>query len=88
MLWIYAVPALCLFVCLPFFLHYKQILRYRLAAAYKTAGTLSAAVPALIAAIVSTAAAVACFCLLQPYMGFTVAQWYDAIRPRTEQSGI
>ena len=51
MLWIYAVPALCLFVCLPFFLHYKQKLRYRLAAAYKTAGTLCAAVPALIAAI-------------------------------------
>ena len=51
MLWIYAVPALCLFVCLPFFLHYKQLLRYRLAAAYKTLGTLCAAVPALIAAI-------------------------------------
>lgn len=49
---------------------------------------LVVALPALIAAIVSTAAAVACFCLLQPYMGFTVAQWYDAIRPRTEQSGI
>ena len=51
MLWMYAVPALCLFVCLPFFLHYKQLLRYRLAAAYKTLGTLCAAVPALIAAI-------------------------------------
>lgn len=47
----YAVPALCLFVCLPFFLHYKQQLRYRLAAAYKTLGTLCAAVPALTAAI-------------------------------------
>ena len=51
MLWIYAVPALCLFVCLPFFLHYKQLLRYRLAAAYKTLGTLCAAVPALISAL-------------------------------------
>ena len=47
----YAVCSLVLFVCLPFFLYYKSHLRYRLAAAYKTLGTLGAASLALIAAI-------------------------------------
>ncbi len=51
MLWIYGLSALCLLVCLPMFMIYKQKLRYRLAAAYKTAGTLCAAGMALIAAI-------------------------------------
>ena len=51
MLWMYAVCSLVLFVCLPFFLYYKSHLRYRLAAAYKTLGTLGAASLALIAAI-------------------------------------
>ena len=51
MLWIYAVSALCLFVCLPFFMHYKSILRYQLAASYKALGTLCAASLALTAAI-------------------------------------
>ena len=32
MLWMYAVCALTMFVCLPFFMHYKRSLRYRLAA--------------------------------------------------------
>ncbi len=47
----YAVSALCLLVCLPFFMHYKAALRYRLAASYKSLGTLCAATMALIAAI-------------------------------------
>ena len=51
MLWMYAVSALCLLVCLPFFMHYKAALRYRLAAVYKSLGTLYAAIFALIAAI-------------------------------------
>ena len=51
MLWMYAVSALCLLICLPFFMHYKQALRYKLAAAYKSLGTLCAASFSLIAAI-------------------------------------
>ncbi len=51
MLWMYAVCALTLFVCLPFFMHYKKALHYKLAAAFKTAGTLGAAVLALTAAV-------------------------------------
>ena len=51
MLWKYAVCALTMFVCLPFFMHYKRSLRYRLAAAFKTMGTLGAASMALTAAI-------------------------------------
>ena len=31
MLWIYAVCALTLLVCLPFFMHYKKYMRYKLA---------------------------------------------------------
>lgn len=34
MLWMYAVCALSMFVCLPFFLHYKRALRLKLAAAF------------------------------------------------------
>lgn len=51
MLWMYAVCALTLFVCLPFFMYYKKTLHYRLAAAFKALGTLSAAVFALTASV-------------------------------------
>ena len=51
MLWMYAVCALSMFVCLPFFLHYKSALRLKLAAAFKSLGTLCAAALALIAAL-------------------------------------
>ena len=51
MLWIYAVCALTMLVCLPFFMHYKKLLRYKLASAFKTLGTLGAASLALTAAI-------------------------------------
>ena len=50
-MWVYAVCALALFVCLPFFLYYKRRLRYRLAALYKTLGTLCAACLALTASL-------------------------------------
>ena len=51
MLWMYAVSALCLLVCLPFFMYYKKALHYKLAASFKMLGTLCAAILALIAAI-------------------------------------
>ena len=51
MLWMYAVCALTMLICLPFFMHYKKALRYRLAAAFKTLGTLGAASLALTAAL-------------------------------------
>jgi len=51
MLWMYAVCALSLLVCLPFFMHYKKALRYKLAAAFKSLGTLCAASLALTAAL-------------------------------------
>ena len=51
MLWMFAVCAVSLFICLPFFMHYKSALRLNLAAAYKVLGTLCAAVLALTAAI-------------------------------------
>ncbi len=51
MLWIYAVCALTLFVCLPFFLYYKKTLRLKLAVAFKVLGTLGAASLAFTAAI-------------------------------------
>ena len=51
MLWTYAVCALTMLVCLPFFMHYKKILHYKLAASFKTLGTLCAASMAMIAAI-------------------------------------
>ena len=51
MLWMYAVCALTMLVCLPFFMHYKKALRYILAASFKTLGTLGAASMALTAAI-------------------------------------
>lgn len=47
----YAVSALCLFICLPFFLYYKRTLHFKLGAAFKTLGTLCAASLALIAAV-------------------------------------
>ena len=51
MLWMYAVCALTLLICLPCFMHYKRALRYRLAAAFKSLGTLGAASLALTAAL-------------------------------------
>ena len=51
MLWVYAVAALALLVCLPFYMHYKKSLRYRLATAFKSLGTLCAASLALTAAV-------------------------------------
>ena len=51
MLWMYAVCALTLLVCLPFFMHYKKALRYKLAASFKTLGTLCASSLALTAAL-------------------------------------
>ena len=45
------VPVLCLLVCLPLYMHYKQSLRLRLACLYKSTGTLCAMIPALVAAI-------------------------------------
>ena len=51
MLWMYAVCALSMFVCLPFFLYYKRSLHMKLAASFKSLGTLCAASLALIAAI-------------------------------------
>lgn len=51
MLWTAGAAALCLLVCLPLFFFHKKALRYRLAACYKSLGTLCAAVPALVAAI-------------------------------------
>ena len=51
MLWMYAVCALSIFVCLPFFLYYKKALHMKLAAAFKFLGTLCAASLALTAAI-------------------------------------
>ena len=51
MIWIFGVAGVCLLICLPLFMLYKKGLRYRLAAAYKTLGTLCAAVFALTAAL-------------------------------------
>lgn len=51
MLWMYAVCALTLLVCLPFFMYYKKALHYRLASAFKMLGTLGAASLAMIAAV-------------------------------------
>lgn len=51
MIWIYAVAALCLLVCLPFYMYYKRALRDKLANSFKVLGTLCAAGMALTAAI-------------------------------------
>ena len=51
MLWTAGVAALCLLVCLPLYMHYKQALRLPLAMGFKTMGTLCAMIMALIAAI-------------------------------------
>jgi len=51
MLWMYAVCALTLLICLPFFMHYKKAMHYKLASAFKTLGTLGAASFALTAAL-------------------------------------
>ena len=64
MLWTAGVCAICLLLCLPFFLHYKKNLRYRLAAAFKAAGTLCAAVFALTAALRLDSRCWVCFAAL------------------------
>ena len=51
MLWVYAVCALTLLVCLPFFMHYKKALHYKLASSFKALGTLGAASLSLTAAL-------------------------------------
>lgn len=49
--WIIGICGICLLVCLPMYMRCRSALRYTLAAAYKTAGTLCAASLALIAAL-------------------------------------
>ena len=51
MIWMAAVSALCLFVCLPFFLYYRKNLHDKLATCFKVLGTLCAASLAMTAAI-------------------------------------
>ena len=51
MVWKIGIPVLCLLVCLPLFMFYKRSLQYALGAMFKTAGTLCALIPALVAAI-------------------------------------
>lgn len=51
MIWIYAVAALCLLVCLPFYMHYKRSTHDKLANSFKVLGTLCAVSFALTAAI-------------------------------------
>lgn len=51
MIWMYAVAALCLFVCLPFYMHYKRTPNDKLAHGFKVMGTLCAVSFALIAAL-------------------------------------
>jgi len=51
LIWIYAVAALCLLVCLPFYMHYKRTTHDKLANAFKVLGTLCAVSFTLIAAI-------------------------------------
>ena len=51
MIWIIAASLLCLGVCLPMFMYCKSGARYQLAAMYKSAGTLCALIPALVAAL-------------------------------------
>ena len=72
MLWILAVCALTLLVCLPFFMHYKQALRYKLAACFKSLGTLGAASLALTAAVRLDPRCWICFGALILH---TVADW-------------
>ena len=72
MLWMYAVCALTLLICLPFFMHYKKALRYKLASAYKTLGTLGAASLALTAALRLDPRCWVCFAALMLY---AVADW-------------
>ena len=64
MLWVYAVCGLTMLICLPFFMHYKKALRYRLAAAFKTLGTLGAASLALTAALRLDSRCWVCFAAL------------------------
>ncbi len=51
MIWITCVCVVCLGICLPLFLHYKQNLHLLLATGYKCTGTLCAFLLALIAGI-------------------------------------
>lgn len=64
MLWAAGAAAICLLICLPCFMQYKKALRLRLAACFKTAGTLCAATLALIAAIRLDPACWVCFAAL------------------------
>ena len=64
MLWCAGVSVLCLFVCLPFFLHYKRALHYRIAASFKSMGTLCAAAMALTAAVKLDPVCWVCFAAL------------------------
>ena len=64
---------LCLLICLPLFMYYKQIARIHLASLYKSTGTLCAAIPALVAAIKLDPRCYICFaglvlCAIADYM--------------------
>ena len=72
MLWMYAVCALTMLICLPFFMHYKKAMRYKLASAFKTLGTLGAASLALIAALRLDPRCWVCFAALTLH---SVADW-------------
>ena len=72
MLWMYGVAALCLLVCLPLYQHYKAALRFRLAAAFKSLGTLCAVSMALTASLRLDPACWICFAALLLY---AVADW-------------
>ena len=51
MIWIAGIVVICLGICLPLYKHYKSAHRMPLACAYKSLGTLSAFLAALVAAI-------------------------------------
>lgn len=51
MIWIAGIVVICLGVCMPLYKHYKSRLRLPLACAYKSLGTLSAFLAALVATI-------------------------------------
>ena len=51
MILLIGAPALCLLICLPLYMYYKQSPRFHLALLFKSTGTLCAMIPALVAAI-------------------------------------
>ena len=73
MIWMYAIAALCLLVCLPFYMHYKRTPRDKLANSFKVLGTLCAVSFALIAAIRLDPR---CWVLFAGMMLHTVADWF------------